>query len=179
MTHPRRVASAFSVALMMVIGLSVAGCAKDPSKGWSMGGTYPQQYSTVTLPLFANNTYDRGLEKDLGRALVAEIESSTPYKVTGGGTADTMLRGKITDAKLVEISKSVSTGLALESLYKVTIDFEWVDLATGEPIAARNSFASSAMFSASRPAQESQELARFQVVQQLARDLVDAMRANW
>lgn len=165
--------------LVLLCATLHAGCAKDPSKGWSTGSTHPEAFSTVAVPLFINRTYERGLERDLGNAIVSEIESTTPYKVTGTGKADTMLRGTITQARLREISKSVSTGLALETLYEVTIDFEWVDLATGEPIAARNRFSSSAMFTASRPAQEPVELARFKVVQQLARDLVDAMRANW
>ncbi|MCH2160748.1 MAG: LPS assembly lipoprotein LptE [Phycisphaerales bacterium] len=165
--------------LALATSLVHVGCSKDPSKGWAMGSTHPEAYSTVAVPLFVNSTYDRGLERDLGQALVSEIEATTPYKVTGTGKADTMLRGTITGSDLRQISKSVTTGLALETLYQVTIDFEWVDLATGEPIAARNRMSSTAMFTSSRPAQEPRELARFQVVQQLARDLVDAMRANW
>ena len=164
---------------MTIFALACAGCSGNPSDGWTMGNTHSERYSTITAPLFENLTYERGLEAQLGRALVSEIESSTPYKVTGPGLADTMLSGTISSAELIPLTKSVTTGLASETLYKVTIDFEWSDLATGEPITARNRFTASAMFTSSRPAQEPIELARFQVVQQLARDLVDAMQSNW
>jgi hypothetical protein len=144
-----------------------------------MSHTHSEKHATIAVPIFQNLSYERGLERDLSKALVSEIESSTPYKVTGTSKADTMLRGTITNVRLIALSQSVTTGLASETLYKVTIDFEWVDLTTGETITARNGFSASALYTSSRPAQEPIELARFQVVQQLAGDLVDAMQANW
>jgi hypothetical protein len=64
-------------------------------------------------------------------------------------------------------------------LFQATIDFEWVDLATGEPIVSREGFSASAVFFPSRPAMESVDLARFGVVRNLAVDLVDALREDW
>ena len=171
----------WSVVLLLVflMAIGLPGCANNPSKGWSMSHTHSEKHATVAIPMFQNLSYEKGLERDLGKALVSEIESGTPYKVTGMAKADTMLRGTITKVSLVALSQSPTTGLASETLYKVTIDFEWVDLTTGETITARDGFSASALFTSSRPAQEPIELARFQVVQQLAGDLVDAMQANW
>ena len=80
--------------------LASIGCAKDPSDGWSMAWTHPDRYRSISIPMFENQTYFRGLETELTRALVVEMEASTPYKVTGPGTADTLLRGKIRSAEL-------------------------------------------------------------------------------
>ena len=164
--------------LAAVVALAT-GCTQDPQDGWSMSWTHPERYRTITLPLFVNDSWTRGLERELGRALVAEIESSTPWKVTGPGTADTVLRGTIRETELVPLSRSLSTGLSQEMLFKATIDFEWVDLVTGEPIVAREGFSASAVFFPSRPSMETVDLARFGVVRNLAVDLVDALRDDW
>lgn len=166
------------VGLVALVG-GTGGCASDPTEGWSMSWTHPDRYRTITIPLFTNDSWTRGLERELGRALVTEIESSTPWKITGPGAADTMLRGTIRDTELVPLSKSVATGLSQEMLFKATIDFEWVDLATGEPIVSRKGFSASAVFFPSRPNMESVDLARFGVVRNLATDLVDSLREDW
>ena len=167
------------IALLAAVTALATGCAQDPQDGWSMSWTHPERYRTITLPLFVNDSWTRGLERELGRALVTEIEASTPWKVTGPGTADTILRGTIRDTELVPLSTSLSTGLAQEMLFKATIDFEWVDLVTGEPIVAREGFSASAVFFPSRPSMETVDLARFGVVRNLAIDLVDALRDDW
>ena len=167
--------------LIAILGCAVpwSGCAKNPEEGWAMASTHESQYRTISIPMFTNDSWFRGLEVELGRSLVVEIESTTPYKVTGQGTADTLLRGRIRSARLIKLSSSVTTGLANEMLFKAELDFEWIDLATGETIVKREGFAASALFTPSRPSQETIDLARFGVVQQLATDLVDALRDDW
>ena len=168
-----------SLAAGLPLVLGVTGCAPDPAEGWSISWTHPEQFKSISIPVFANQTFYRGLERELTRALVTEVESSTPYKVTGPGTADTLLRGSITSAELIPLSQSPITGLSAEMLFKVEVDFEWIDLATGEPVVSRTDFTASAIFTPSRPAMETVDLARFGVVQQLATDLVDVLRDDW
>ena len=108
--------------------------------------------------------------QNLTEAIVKEIESVTPWKVTGQGQADTMLRGTVTRYRLIMMSKDPTTGLANEMLVEATVDFQWIDLLTGEPILARSGFAASALFTPSRPSQQPIELGRFEVVQILSRD---------
>jgi hypothetical protein len=164
---------------LLLIGLLLAGCSSDPHDGWSMAWTHPERYRSITVPMFANDSWTRGLETELGRALVTEIEASTPWKITGPGSADTMLRGTIRETELLPLSTSLTTGLAQEMLFRATIDFDWVDLATGESIVRREGFSASAVFFPSRPGMESVDLARFGVVRNLAVDLVDALRDDW
>lgn len=167
------------LSAVLILAGGVGGCADKPSDGWSMKWTHPDQYRSVSIPMFRNQTYFRGLERELGRALVTEMEASTPYKVTGSGTADTLLRGSIMEAELIPLSTSPVTGLVGEMLFKVRLDFEWIDLATGEPIVSRRGFTASALFTPSRPAMETIDLARFGVVQKMAVDLVDVLRDDW
>jgi hypothetical protein len=61
----------------------------------------------------------------------------------------------------------------------VTVDYEWIDQRTGKPLVQRNGFRESAVFVASLPIQQPIDLARFQVVEQLASAIVDSMQADW
>ena len=159
--------------------LCTLGCASGEAGGWTHGSTYDTNLRTIAVPVFGNATSDRKLSQNLTEAIVKEIEGVTPWKVTGQGRADTMLRGTVTRYRLIMLSKDPTTGLANEMLVEGTVDFEWIDLRTGEPILARAGFAASALFTPSRPSQQPVELGRFQVVQVLARDIVDTLQAEW
>jgi hypothetical protein len=155
------------------------GCSTDPREGYSSASAWPSEYRSVSVPMIANRSYARELPAQLTEALVKQIEATTPYKVTGQGAADTLLRGTITEVRLQEISKSLVTGLGEEVAIRVTLDYEWLDLRTGKPIVARNGFVGTAVFTPSRPTQEPLELAGFEVVRQLAREIVDSLQGEW
>lgn len=157
----------------------LAGCASTPESGYAAASPYPARYRTVALPIFRNQSYMRNFEFDLAHALVKEIELSTPYKVSSEVSADTVLRGTITAIDLVERSKDPRTGLANEMMVRMRVDFEWVDLRSGERIVAREGVESIALFVPSYPAREPLELGRFAAVEQLARELVTAMQSKW
>ncbi len=158
---------------------SLAGCSTDPLEGYSSASAWPSEYRSVSVPMIANRTYARELPAQLTEAIVKQIEATTPYKVTGQGAADTLLRGTITDVRLQEISKSLVTGLGEEVAVRVTLDYEWLDLRTGRPIVARNGYVGTAVFTPSRPTHEPLELAGFEVVRQLAREIVDSLQGEW
>ena len=90
-----------------------------------------------------------------------------------------MLRGTITRYRLVLLSKDPTTGLANEMLVEATVDFEWINLRTGEPIVARNGFAASPMFTPSGPLQQPIDMGRFEIAQTLAQDIVDTLQVDW
>lgn len=162
---------------LMACLLTVA-CSSDGS-GYASGELYSRKYRSVAVPILQNQSEDRAISFQLADALVKEIEASTPYKVTGEGRADTVLRGKITKVALSALSQSLGTGLTEEMAIKVTIDFEWIDMRTGKPIVARNGFQGSSVFVASLPNNQPIDLARFAVSQQLARDIVASMQGEW
>lgn len=166
-------------ALMSLLVALPWGCASDPREGYAAQNPYSSRYRSVAVPIFRNRSFIRDFEFDLADALVKQISSTTPMRVTGETTADTILRGTITDISLTELSRERRTGRANEMLFRVTVDFEWTDLRTGEPIAARNGLMTSALFVPSRPAQEPIALGRLQAAQQMARDLVDQMQSSW
>lgn len=171
--------AALLATIVSTMTVAAGGCSADPREGWSSASAWPTSYRTVAVPVFGNRTFARELDTQLTEALVKQIEATTPYKVVGQGTADTMLRGTITDVQLREISKSVITGLGEEVALRVTLDYEWLDMRTGEPLVARDGYVGTAIFIPSRPTQEPLELAGFEVVQQLAREIVDSLQGDW
>src|SRR5947209_6289586 len=78
-----------------LIGLALAAILL-PSCGWDghfciLGYTTRPNYDagvkTVRVPMFQNTTFRRGIEFELTKAVVREIESKTPYKVVSASCA--------------------------------------------------------------------------------------------
>jgi len=159
--------------------LLVAGCASDPSEGYSTASVFPSDIRTVAVPILENDTFIRGVEFELTDALIKEIEARTPYKVTAQPQADTIFLGRVKKVELDQLSKSRLTGLGEEVIVSVTIDFEWKDWRSDAPLVARKSFSGHGLAVPSAPTGERMELGRMAAVQQLARDIVDEMRAAW
>jgi hypothetical protein len=173
-----------AIAVLTFLSLSAAlsvvgGCAASPESGYALSSTYPSSVATVHVPIFENATYDRNIEFELTDAIVKEIQASTPYRLAGASSADTILLGRISRVERESLSRSRETGLSEEVIVSVTIDFEWRDLRSGKTIVARDAFTGDALFVPSRPSSEPIELGQFAVVQQLARDVVTELRSAW
>ncbi len=167
------------LAMGLCLGTALISCASNPRDGYAATNLYPKQFQSVAATIFRNRSYIRGIEKNLLEALTKEIESGTPYALANEVSADTLLKGTITDARLLELSKDPTTGLANEMMFEVTIDFEWIDMRTGKKIVAQNGVKASALFVPSAPAREPIELAQFAVAEEMARDIVAAMQTEW
>lgn len=158
---------------------ALTGCASDPSQGYSTAPIYPVGINTIAIPIFTSDSYTRDVEFQLTDALIKEIEARTPYKVVAADRADTVLLGQVRKVELDQISKSRLTGLSEEVILSVTIDFQWKDQRSGKPLLERKAFTGNALFVPSRPSSEPLELGTFAVVQQLARDVVSELQADW
>jgi len=165
--------------LLIAFVLFLAGCSSNPTTGYSTASLYDQQFNSVCVPIFENETMSRNMEFMLTDAVVKQIQARTPYRVLGDTHADTMLTGTITDIKLRAISRSRTTGLDNEMLITATINFEWLNLRTGKRILGRESFSSTALFIPSQPSSEPIEMGQFALVQQLSSDIVDQLQAAW
>src|SRR5262245_25351765 len=85
------------LALLPVLAL--AGCSSDGNfsiLGYSTCPNYDKSIGSVRVPIFLNQTIRPGIEFELTKAVIREIEAKTPYKVVNGDcSADTELRGTI------------------------------------------------------------------------------------
>src|SRR5262245_11406459 len=88
----------------------IAGCESAGHfsfLGYTTRPNYDDCIRTVYVPIFENNTFRRGLEFDLTRAVIREIESKTPYKVISDRSrADTELTGTIVGANKILLNRN-------------------------------------------------------------------------
>jgi hypothetical protein len=156
--------------LFFLLACAVAGCA------YSNTALIPRDINTVAVVIFQNDTFYRGFEFELSRALVEEIERKTHLKVVERDRADTLLTGRITDAYervLVEDQADQPT----EKQITVVIDFRWEDLRSGQVIVSRSNFRQTAEYVI--PAGETLSAARNEAFIDLAERIVEQMEGGW
>jgi len=168
----------FAFLLMAILGI-MHGCATDPTEGYSTETNYPTTVGSLAIPIFDNPTFYRGLEFDLTDALIKEIQTHTPYKITTQSKADSVLSGQIRHVELRQLSKSPLTGLTEEAIVRVTIDFQWRDLRTNKILMERSSFTGHGLFVPSAPTGEPIEIGQLSAIQLLVREVVGEMQAEW
>jgi hypothetical protein len=99
--------------------------------GYTTQPNYDPGIRTVYVPIFQNVTFARGLEFDLTRAVIREIEAKTPFKVVDcRANADTELIGKI-----ITTGKGVITlnqlGEVRDAQASMGVELVWRDLRPG------------------------------------------------
>jgi hypothetical protein len=105
--------------------------------GYSTCANYDTNIHTVRVPIFRNKTPwavvpNPGLEMDLTKAVVKEIQEKTPYRVVSGcDPADTEILGTITIFSKVNLSYNQLNEVR-ESETTLVVALVWRDLRTGE-----------------------------------------------
>jgi hypothetical protein len=183
---PSRPRISFAVALLALL----AGCGyspSDPAAGQSgpvggLGGyqwksLYRDDVRTVAVPIFSNRSYRRGVEFQLTKAIINQLEAQSPYKVVPRERADTILEGEITDIFIRTFSQDPNTAVPQEQFYLVRVNFTWKDLRTGKMLVERRRFEQTASFYPTLG--EGQYVGSQQNVERLALAIVQEMQAEW
>ncbi len=128
---PKRAA----LAVCAAFGLLASACQNGGNftiLGYTTAPNYPCDIHTVRVKVFKNKTYRQGLEFELTRAVINEIERFTPFKVVqGDGPADTEITGTImTFTKGLLNVDNVNEERDIETT--MGVEFVWRDLHTGE-----------------------------------------------
>lgn len=153
-------------AAALLLLAAAAGC------GYSLGPPAPAlDARTVALPVFENRTFRRGVEADLARALVAEVQSRTRLRVVESG-ADLVLEGTIVAVDEILLSQGEDQTVR-ESTVLVTVEVLLVDGRTGEPVRPRERITERESFVPGLG--ESLRSARTEALRRLAADLVDRL----
>lgn len=161
------------------------GCGYQQNGSTDASGTstykwsslYREDISTVSVPVFNNKDFRRGVEFRLTESVVKQLEAHTPYRVAPREKADTILEGEITSVDLNTLSSNVRTAIPQEQLYVVTINFRWKDLRSGRILLERRNFQQTAQF---YPVLGEGEFVGGQsAVEKLALAIVQEMQADW
>lgn len=171
-------------AVLMMLLLSVSGCgygqtdvASKKSSGYRWASLYRDDVRTVAVPIFTNRSFRRGVEFSLSKAIVNQLEATTPYKVVSREHADTILEGEILDIHTRTLSPDIRTGVPQEQLYIVRVNFSWKDLRTGKILVSRRRFEQSTTYYPTLG--EGQFVGSQQNVERLAVAIVQELQADW
>ncbi len=167
-----------TIAILLTLA-PLGACASDPTRGYAMGVAYDDSVRTIAVPIFENSTIERGLEVALTDAIIKQIQTRTPWRIARTDNADTTLTGALTEHRLTQLSQTPRTGLVQEQGVTLSIRYEWADNRTGDLLSARGAFSATATFVPQRGIGERLEHAQREAIDELARDLVEQLRARW
>ena len=167
-----------------IVLLTLSGCgyhwAGDSSgvePGYEWKGLYRGDVKTVAVPIFVNRTFYRGVEFDLSKAVISQLESRTPYKVAPRERADTLLEGEIIGVNVRTLSRNEFNALPQEQLYAVIVNFTWKDLRNGKILTIRHNFEQTAPYYPTLG--EGQFAGKQENVERLALAIVNELQADW
>ena len=163
-----------TTALALLASMVVAGCGYRVA---GPQGLYPENVQTVSIPTVSNETFARGDTARLTSALVAQLESRTPYRVAPVSTADTLLEVTLTDVRRRLTSRDPGSSVPNEQLYVVLAEVVWKDLRTGEVLVRLENLEQTATLYPTLG--ESDFFASQEAADQLAIGIVEALGGDW
>lgn len=165
----------------LLLCLALVGCASDPRTGLSFLEQGPAR--RIALEPFAGGGEIKGLALPLREAVAAELLRRTNHTVTNRPTADTLLRGEIRSASRRLLGRSTESGLPSALRLEITLNVEWVDLASGTVLKSLQNVRIAADYAPGgagvAPGGERETVARQQLFRRTARTIVDALQSDW
>jgi len=119
-----------SVLALVGLGLTaivLTGC------GYSTSSLIRDDIRTVHVPVFDNQTWRRGLEVDLTRAIVEELKLHTHLRIAPKDEADSTLEGELVEFTQSVVTKSVDDQVLLKRA-QATVRYKWKDNLTKRDI---------------------------------------------
>jgi len=147
--------------------------------GYGVESTYDQGIRTVAVDIFDNQTREVGIETQLSEAIIKEIQAHTPWRVTDGAIADTILTGVIRSADYRRLSRTRGIGLTQEGTFEMTVEFDFTRPDSSEVLVSRRALRGMATFAPTRGTDERAEIGQRGAIQNVARRIVDELRATW
>ena len=108
--------------------LLITGC------GYTVGNGFNPEIRTVSIPIFENDTFRRGIEVQLTEAVQKEVQKRTPYRLAKGLNADTRLTGRIVQTRKDVLGENQFDD-PRELQLSLMIVTKWENLRTGEVLA--------------------------------------------
>jgi hypothetical protein len=170
------------VMIVALLGIGVAGCGyknggDDGAGGYQWKSVYRQDIRTVAVPIFKSNSFQRGVEFSLSKALVQQIEANTPYKVVPRERADTILEGEIVEVRVDTLSNDRFSAIPQEQLLDIIVDFTWKDLRTGKILVQRRGVEQTASYFPTLG--EGRATGTQAASERLALSIVQELQADW
>lgn len=157
----------------------LAGCnSTDPTQGYTTRSLFDSNIETVHVRMFESISFRRGIEFELTRPLVSQIELKTPYKVIADRSkADTIIYGTISNVRERILTQQRDLDRPLESQIVITAKVTWKDLRDGSLIMNNKIFRVSGDYANLLAAGRTS--ATKEAANELALKIVEAMELPW
>lgn len=165
----------FLALAALLVGCNYQGGSDGGGYQWR--SLYRQDIQSVAVPIFTNRSFARGVEFRLSKAVINQLESTTPYKVMARERADTILEGEIVSVSTNPMSHDVRTNLPQEQLVVLRVNFIWKDLRSGRILAQRKDFEQATTYYPTLG--EGQFVGTQHAVDTLAVGIVQALADDW
>jgi hypothetical protein len=167
-----------SILLIASAALTASGC------GYTVGSPYRSEIRSVYVPTFTSSSNRRFLEYQLTESVQKQIQSRTHFRLASESEADTKLTGRIVDANKRVLGQTNNSD-PRELQMNLQVEVTWEDNRTGEilrreqiPIAP-DAIRLAAQSELAPEVGQSMASATREVVDRLARNIVDMMEAGW
>jgi len=152
------------VAFVFVL---VSGC------GYSQKSLIDRKINTIYISIFENNTFVRGIEFDIAKAVKDEIMSRTSLRIVQKDSADVIMTGEIGGSAQAALSQSRDN--IVESSVSISASVTLLDTRTGRSMGG--GAGSGASFIVDRG--ENVQSATEEAIAILARNLVNSLEEEW
>src|SRR5574341_1058470 len=170
LNYCRRTTVAAYLILVLFFIVSMQSC------GYSSKSLLRSNVRSIYIPIFDNNTYRRGYEFDLTKAVRDQILLRTGLNVVDRNEADSILFGKITSVSEGVLIEDTRDNI-VESRVSIGIEIRWVDTRTGRTIVERKDINRAAEFIVRR--NETLTSAGNEAFVKIAQGIVETMEEDW
>jgi hypothetical protein len=127
------------IACLILIFAFISGC------GYSTKSLISRKINSIYIPVFENNTFRRGLEFELTKAVKDEIMSKTNLRIVQKDNADTILTGKILKVTEGILTQDITDNI-VESRLTIYVNIKLEDRRTGRVLISESNLKNSAEF---------------------------------
>ncbi len=152
------------VAFVFVL---VSGC------GYSQKSLIDRKINTIYISIFENNTFVRGIEFDIAKAVKDEIMSRTSLRIVQKDSADVIMTGEIGGSAQAALSQSKDN--IVESSVSISASVTLLDTRTGRSMGGGAGGGASFIVDRGENVQSATE----EAIAFLARDLVNQLEEEW
>ncbi len=152
------------VAFVFVL---VSGC------GYSQKSLIDRKINTIYISIFENNTFARGIEFDIAKAVKDEIMSRTSLRIVQKDSADVIMTGEIGGSAQAALSQSRDN--IVESSVSISASVTLLDTRTGRSMGGGAGGGASFIVDRGENVQSATE----EAIANLARVLVDNLEEEW
>jgi hypothetical protein len=153
------------------------GPAGQRGNGYHWSSLYRGDVHTVAVPIFSSKDFNRGVEFEVSKALVNELEAHSSYKVVPRERADTILEGEIVSVRVNTLSNDFLSAIPQEQVVTVTVNFTWKDLRNGKILVERRGFEQAATYYATLG--EGRFYGQQQAAERVALAIVQELQSDW